>query len=285
MSQDRFLESGEPSPDDINVPDVVDFEARGLDLPAPEIDLGGGPAEAADKPLGPRRLALLREQMEQHAQEVAAGQSNDPEYVDEELAQKQRRMAELASRAGLSSEEDRATAERAMAASSEGEASDSQPMTSSIPAGQTRRRDLRVKQEAEGAVEEAPEEEGSATGESGPGSDAVSAPGADPAVEPESEGPESAAETATETETETEAAAESAVDPATESQVAQSEAAAAPESVEEEPGQPVSALDAQGLDLLDPSEYRQSSPAKAILLVLAAVVLLAVAVVVLMILL
>lgn len=240
------MENGEPSPGDISVPDVVNFESNALDLPAPEIDLGGdAPGTDADKPLGPRRLALLREQMEQHVKEVAENQSDDPEYVDQELAQQQVRMATLASRAALSSDEDRMAAERAMAEASEA-SDDPQPMTSSIPSDQVRRRDLRGDPPAD--VAEAEHE-----------------PTTAPDVEPEP---------ATDVDPDSIGESESA-----------SPSGAAASSTEAEPAQPVSALDAQGLELMDPEDYRQSSHLKTIMLVLAAVVLLAVAVIVLMILL
>lgn len=262
MSQDRFLENGEPSPGDISVPDVVNFESNALDLPAPEIDLGGDASGTdADKPLGPRRLALLREQMEQHVKEVAEKQSDDPEYVDQELAQQQVRMATLASRAALSSDEDRMAAERAMAEASEAP-DDAQPMTSSIPSDQVRRRDLRGDPPAD--VAEAEHEPATAPDvETDPAADLEPEPAADVETEP-----------ATHAEPDSIGESESAPP-----------SGAATSPTEAEPAQPVSALDAQGLELMDPEDYRQSSHLKTIMLVLAAVVLLAVAVIVLLILL
>lgn len=315
MSQDRFLENGEPSPGDITVPDVVNFESKALDLPAPEIDLGGGaPDFNAEKPLGPRRLALLREQMEQHAEDLAQNQSADPEHVDEDLAQKQMRMAQLASRAALSSDEDRMVAERAMAESS-GASDDAQPMTASIPADQVRRRDLRGERSADVAepdldaapdvvpepeviaqpdVEAAPETPAT---DSGAAEAADSPAGADD-QEPVQAEPEPEAEPVSEPELDAKPADEPESVPETEAEFqagpeAQSPAEADVETsagvdagqAEPEPAQPVSALDAQGLELMDPEDYRQSSHLKTIMLVLAAVVLLAVAVIVLMILL
>lgn len=270
MSQDRFLENDDPSPEDIRVPDVVDFESRGLDLPAPEIDLGGDSVEATGKPLGPRRLALLREQMAEHQKQVEEQQTSDPEYVDEELAQQQRRIANLASRAAMSSDEDRQSAERALATQQDRESGGepTQPETTSIPVDQVRRRDLRSQRET-GAAESADEDpvvaDDPATAE-----ETVPTEEAVPAEEVGSEESEATSETA-------EAATETSTSQAATDDSNHDEAA--------EPAEPAKALDSQGLDLLEPSEYRRSSPAKAILLVLAAVVLLAIAVVVLMILL
>lgn len=275
MSQDRFLDNGEPSPGDITVPDVVNFESNALDLPAPEIDLGGGAPDAnADKPLGPRRLALLREQMQQHAKDLAQNQSDDPEHVDEDLAQQQMRMARLASRAALSSEEDRLAAERAM---DQGPSvtDDAQPMTASIPADQVRRRDLRGERSQIPSASDA---------------DADADAGPDPESEPVEVADAEQSEVDRAQEAESAQAAQPQPEAAPASQPAPaSEAAAAADAdangVEPEPAQPVSALDAQGLELMEPEDYRQSSHLKTIILVMAAVVLLAVAVVVLMILL
>lgn len=307
MSQDRFLDHGEPSPDDIRVPDVVDFESNTLDLPAPVIDLGGTTASPdADKPLGPRRLALLREQMEQHVRELAENQSEDPEYVDEDLAQKQRRIAELSSRAALSSQEDRQAAERAMAAGLV-DPDDAQPHTASIPADQVRRRDLRepdeapeqpqVTEDAEVPASDVAEDQPEAISEDRPEATPEDQPEASTEDQPEviaedqpeaiTESPDEPAHPAPETAEDDVASPAGEEAPDSESVAdgsAEAEPASATETVEE-PAQPVSALDAQGLELLDPAEYRQSSHVKTFLLVLAAVVLLAVAVTVLMILL
>lgn len=278
------MENGEPSPGDISVPDVVNFESNALDLPAPEIDLGGGaPGADADKPLGPRRLALLREQMEQHVKEVAENQSDDPEYVDQELAQQQVRMATLASRAALSSDEDRMAAERAMAEASEA-SDDAQPMTSSIPSDQVRRRDLRGDppadvDEAEREPEPVPDVEPEPVPDVEPESVADVEP--EPVTDPE---PLKHAEPESVADAESEPPTDAEPDFTGESESAVPSGAAA-SSTESEPAQPVSALDAQGLELMEPGDYRQSSHLKTIMLVLAAVVLLAVAVIVLLILL
>lgn len=266
MSQDRFLESGEPSPDDIQVPDLNDLDTRGLDLPAPEIDLGGGEVETSDKPLGPRRLALLREQMEQHARELAEKQSDDPEHVDEDLAQKQRRMAELSSRAARSSDEDRQTAERAMAIDQERADDDSPVETTSIPADQVRRRALR----AQRAATEDEDAEAAA-----PSPDAAQEP--EPgAHEPEPEVPDAGPEAP-------DASQDDDAEPALENPATAVEETAAdgPEDAEEpaveveqheEPGKPVRALDAEGLELLDDKQYRESSGTRNIILLLVSLV-------------
>lgn len=242
MSQDRYLDPDGASAGNADAPEEIvnipSGDAEALDLPAPEIDLGGAPSTAADKPLGPRRLALLREQMEQHQKELAQNQSDDPEHVDPDLAMKQRRMAELASRAALASEEDRAAAERASAAgarTSDDDGAAARPVPTPAPA--------------------ASDQSGSAQAPLG--------------------------STATHSTADEHEHSQAVAPVATEASAAES----GTESDAEEPGKPVSALDAEGLELLEPSKYRESGGGKTVLLALAAVVLLALAVVILLILL
>lgn len=380
MSQDRFLESSDPSPEDISVPDVVDFESSSADRPVPEIDLGGEAAPVppkSDKPLGPRRLALLREQMAQHAKELEEHQSDDPEHVDEDLAQKQQRMAYLASRAALSSDEDREVAEQAMAAGSsdvsesasseptEGEATDhavvvgggseqssaedhvsyaassavwepdsSEPGYTPVdaiggddsePAPRFRRRDLRGSGDQTVDSYEGDEVSGDGLGEvegsefadqddltvsdhhdksSGvaissvssvgwaPNSEGATVPAEDEttvlapttdgksAATAENSGTWALATAATGSESDSVADSVGQDDP--DELAAGSDTRVSAAEIEDEPGEPVPAVEAQGLDLLPPEDYRQSSRLKMILTILAAVIIPAAIVIVLM---
>lgn len=115
MSDGRFAQDSDAAPDDVTIPDPTDPFQQGLNPPAPIIDLGGDVAAGPSRPLGPRRLALLREQMAQHQRELERSGADDPTNVDPVLAQKQKRIAELASRAAISSEEDRQLADEAFA--------------------------------------------------------------------------------------------------------------------------------------------------------------------------
>lgn len=205
MSDDRFAESNDVSPSDISLPGPHDPADVALDPPAPIIDLGGEAMGRPDRPLGPRRLALLQEQMARHQREIAEAQPGDPTRVDPELAQKQRRMAELASRAAVSSPEDRQLAEDAIA-----QTQSIAPITDDHPP----------------------------RGESVPCQDE-----ADPETEPGAQNPEQTEEL-------------------------------------DEPSAPVRAVDAQGLQLMEPEAYRSSAGwrtgllATTAVLVLAAVILL-----------
>ena len=61
MSDGRFAQDSDAAPDDITIPDPTDPDQQGLNPPAPIIDLDGDIAVGPSRPLGPRRLALLRE--------------------------------------------------------------------------------------------------------------------------------------------------------------------------------------------------------------------------------
>ena len=99
-------------------------EHERLSPPAPMIELDTPEQTQPVKPLGPRRLARLQREMAEHAQriqesEVQAGGDD----VDEALLATQHRLADLALRAAAANDRDRQDAERALAAdasSSEG---------------------------------------------------------------------------------------------------------------------------------------------------------------------
>lgn len=225
MSDDRFAESSDASPSDVSLPDPHDPAASALPPPAPTIDLGGEAVGRPEKPLGPRRLALLQEQMARHQQELAQTPAHDPAEVDPELARRQRRMAELASRAAISSPEDRQLAEDAIA-----QTQSIAPITDEHP----------------------PRQE--------------PAPHQDPvpwnATEADGEGPADP-DTADAAE-----AADATVHP---------EAAPTEQEVAE-PSAPVRAVDAQGLQLMEPQAYRSGSGWRPVLLGFVVVLVLAVVV-------
>ena len=152
MSDGRFAQDSDAAPDDITIPDPTDPDQQGLNPPAPIIDLGGDIAVGPSRPLGPRRLALLREQMAEHQQEIERSGAEDPAHVDPVLAQKQRRMAELASRAAISSEEDRQLADEAIA-----QTQSIRPVTDEYPASLDEQ-EAHETQPGTSSLEEAPEE-------------------------------------------------------------------------------------------------------------------------------
>ncbi|MBO4145606.1 hypothetical protein QWJ06_02980 [Kocuria rhizophila] len=92
-------------------------EHERLSPPAPMIELDTPPQENAVKPLGPRRLARLQREMAEHARQLQETPAQDGgEQVDDALLAKQRRLAELALRAAAANEQDRRDADRAAAA-------------------------------------------------------------------------------------------------------------------------------------------------------------------------
>lgn len=246
MSDDRFAQSSDAAPDDVSIPDPDDPQSAGLAPPAPVIDLGGAPSTGASRPLGPRRLALLQEQMAEHQKEIAEKSSDDPSRVDPELAQKQRRMAELASRAAIASDEDRQLAEDAIA------------QTQSIPPITDEHLAAR---DAEPSTDEPASEEPVVEGpvrEDDVASDEPEQRDATPVVEQ--------ADDADERSPEEIAPVESAED-------------------EQEPSSPVRAVNAQGLQLMEPKDYRSSPDWRTPALSIAAILILALAVVLLLVLL
>ena len=92
-------------------------EHERLSPPAPMIALDTPPQEDAVKPLGPRRLARLQREMAEHARQLQETPAqNGGEQVDDALLAKQHRLAELALRAAAANEQDRRDADRAAAA-------------------------------------------------------------------------------------------------------------------------------------------------------------------------
>ncbi|MBD2761263.1 hypothetical protein IEE92_01605 [Kocuria sp. cx-116] len=84
--------------------------------PAPVIELDGAIETAPVKPLGPRRLARLQREMAEHAQEIHQAEQSNAGQVDEDLLLKQQRFAELALRAAAANEQDRQDAQAALKA-------------------------------------------------------------------------------------------------------------------------------------------------------------------------
>lgn len=96
-------------------------EHERISPPAPMIELDTPHQEQPVKPLGPRRLARLQREMAEHAQQVQeAERRTGGAEVDDALLATQRRLAELAVRAAAANEQDRRDADRAVAAQSEG---------------------------------------------------------------------------------------------------------------------------------------------------------------------
>ncbi|RKQ36519.1 hypothetical protein [Kocuria tytonis] len=92
-------------------------EHERISPPAPMIELDTPQQSQPVKPLGPRRLARLQREMAEHAREIQESQQGArPEDVDEALLAKQHRLADLAVRAAAANERDRRDAARALAA-------------------------------------------------------------------------------------------------------------------------------------------------------------------------
>ena len=183
--------------------------------------------------------------MAEHQKEIAEKSSDDPSRVDPELAQKQRRMAELASRAAIASDEDRQLAEDAIA------------QTQSIPPITDEHLAARDAEPStdEPASEEPVREDDVASGE-------PEQRDATPVVEH----PVEQADDADERSPEEIAPVESTED-------------------EQEPSSPVRAVNAQGLQLMEPKDYRSSPDWRTPALSIAAILILALAVVLLLVLL
>ena len=90
-------------------------EHERLSPPAPMIELDTPPQEDAVKPLGPRRLARLQREMVEHARQIQESERTGGGEVDDALLATQRRLADLAMRAAAANEQDRQAAERATA--------------------------------------------------------------------------------------------------------------------------------------------------------------------------
>ncbi|NDO77575.1 hypothetical protein GKZ75_04860 [Kocuria indica] len=83
--------------------------------PAPVIELDTPQHTGAVKPLGPRRLARLQREMAEHARQIQESERTGGGEVDDALLATQRRLADLAMRAAAANEQDRQAAERAAA--------------------------------------------------------------------------------------------------------------------------------------------------------------------------
>lgn len=83
--------------------------------PAPVIELDTPQHTGAVKPLGPRRLARLQREMVEHARQIQESERTGGGEVDDALLATQRRLADLAMRAAAANEQDRQAAERATA--------------------------------------------------------------------------------------------------------------------------------------------------------------------------
>ncbi|MCT1602103.1 hypothetical protein M3E18_06965 [Kocuria sp. p3-SID1433] len=294
MSDGRFAQDSDAAPDDVTIPDPTDPDQQGLNPPAPIIDLGGDIAAGPSRPLGPRRLALLREQMAEHQQEIERSGADDPSHVDPVLAQKQRRMAELASRAAISSEEDRQLADEAIA-----QTQSIRPITDEYLASLDEQ-EAHETQPGTSSLEEAPEEVAEQVEQPDRGSDEAPSdpviqatpwsepvpvvPASEPADEPARDDLEESSETAqpsdsaepgeehvSSLESAQDAEAEETEETSTQASAAQPDAAA---ETEQAPSEPVRAVNAQGLQLMDPKDYRTPSDWRTPVLTIAAILVL-----------
>ncbi|MDO4918422.1 hypothetical protein [Kocuria sp.] len=263
-------------------------ENERLAPPAPMIELDTPQQSEPVKPLGPRRLARLQREMAEHTQRIQESESRSGRgEVDQALLATQHRLAELAVRAAAANEQDRQDAERAVAA---------QPAPSGPAAD-----DAAGPASAERVTVTLPPAKHTAAG----GLD-LPVSGADPASLPASAvhyGPvtetsmipiqapqrtQDAAETGPELPVDAAADSNAAVDTpgdsATEfsTPAGRSTPTERPATPSELPAEPVRAVDAEGLRLLEPKAYtRAGAPTRIVLAVLlAAVVALAVALIV-----
>lgn len=267
--------------------------------PAPIIELDGPVDSAPVKPLGPRRLARLQREMAEHAKEIQEAEQANGGEVDQDLLLKQQRFAELAMRAAAANEQDRNAAEAALRAneseSTGGTATESDEATGpdtitvsfpqSTPMGSSLAADPLV-------VDPGHFPSSPIVPASGPHTVSInvvptaSAPSDSetvvPADQTSGEQTEASADSAATQRDEPAQAAssseENAPEPTPESRRdADVEAPpvatpGAPEPMPSEqvsaPGTPVRAVDAQGLELLEPNDYKQKSGALVPLLVL-----------------
>lgn len=293
MSDGRFAQDSDAAPDDVTIPDPTDPDQQGLNPPAPIIDLDGDIAVGPSRPLGPRRLALLREQMAEHQQEIERSGTEDPAHVDPVLAQKQRRMAELASRAAISSEEDRRLADEAIA-----QTQSIQPITDEYLASLDEQ-EAHETPPGTSSLEEAPEEVSEQVEQPDRASDEASSdpviqatpwsepvpvvPASEPAEEPARDDLEESSETAQPSDSAEEHAsslessegAEANASEQSSPQDAAGAAGAAASDDEQAPSEPVRAVNAQGLQLMDPKDYRTPSDWRTPVLTIAAILVLA----------
>lgn len=267
--------------------------------PAPMIELDNPVESGSVKPLGPRRLARLQREMAAHAKEIQEAEQANAGEVDQDLLLKQQRFAELALRAAAANEQDRKDAEAALRAADTEAGADAEPQTSQaaeqdtitvsfpqsspmssslaadpltvdpgqfpsspivpasgpntvsinlVPAA-TRQTRAATEAAPEEPTSEATEEQSADRQESGVAAPSTQESPAARTTAPEPESPRDA---------EVEAPPQSTP--------------GAPEPMPSEqvspPGTPVRAVDAQGLELLEPNDYKQKSGAMVPLLVL-----------------
>ena len=231
--------------------------------PAPVIDLDGPTETGPLRPLGPRRLARLQREMAEHAQEIHEAEQSNAGAVDHDLLLKQQRFAELALRAAAANEQDRKDAQFALRARDAGQGAGAgvgpnptageETVTVTFPQsasdGSALAADpLRVDP---GHFPSSP-----LAAVLNPHTVTISVvPAATSDAEPEQSGE------AAESEPETLPSEDS-----TDADPRPSEQASAP-------GSPIRAVDAQGLDLLEPGDYKQRSGALVPLLVLLVLVI------------
>ena len=259
-------------------------EHERLSPPAPMIELDTPVSSKAVKPLGPRRLARLQREMAEHAREIQdAERANRGTGVDDALLAKQQRLADLAVRAAAANERDRHDAQRALARSGDAAAPEASgaaaagvmvPGTATPRAGVPRTTTAGIP--APGTHDpraQAPD----ATATSWPASPVDYGPGPATTQIPIYIAPAEAT------------AAPAAAEPAAGPEAGPGERAggdAAASSTEDShhapPGRPVRAVDAEGLELLEPGAYRSRGGWMRWLLVLLLLVVAALAVVLIM---
>ena len=224
--------------------------------PAPVIDLDGPTETGPLRPLGPRRLARLQREMAEHAQEIHEAEQSNAGAVDHDLLLKQQRFAELALRAAAANEQDRQDAQSALRARDAGQG---------VGAGA----DLNPTAGEETITVFFPD---SATVGSSLAADPLRV---DPGHFPSS--PLAAASNPHTVTISVVPAASSGDKAVSEPDALPSEdstdADPRPSEQASAPGSPIRAVDAQGLDLLEPGDYKQRSGALVPLLVLLVLVI------------
>lgn len=269
--------------------------------PAPMIELDGPVDSGPVKPLGPRRLARLQREMAAHAREIQEAEQANAGEVDQDLLMKQQRFAELALRAAAANEQDRKDAEAALRAAesesavgSDGETSQSaeqDTITVSFPQSSPMGSSLAANPLT---VDPGQFPSSPLAATSGPHTvsinlvpaaparthDKTAAVTDEPSEERTANRPEERHEPARATSSSQNRATvrTTAAEPKTEAQresdveAPSTATPGAPEPVPAEtvspPGTPVRAVDSEGLNLLDPKDYKQRSGALVPLLVL-----------------
>lgn len=265
--------------------------------PAPMIELDSPVDSGPVKPLGPRRLARLQREMAAHAKEIQEAEQANSGEVDQDLLMKQQRFAELAMRAAAANEQDRKDAEaalRAAEAETSGgaetgsvEAAEQDTITVSFPQSTPMGSSLAADPLT---VDPGQFPSSPIVPTSGPHTVSINLVPASPARAQTTTATASEKSTATATEAQpagrdeparTASSSQDRAPEAGQSTATPREAdveappvatPGAPEPMPSEqvspPGTPVRAVDAQGLELLDPNDYKQKSGALVPLLVL-----------------